>query len=405
MHVRAPGVIPPAADGSVEPRDPDTARRAGRRLAIVIVHYRTPDLAAECVAALRADLPGSEASIVLVDNGSEPEGRERLGALGIEILDPGENLGFAGGVNVGVERSLDAGPKDAIVILNPDVLVRPGCLAALLAELDAGAAAAGPTFFWDRGERLLLPPTERRTRRDELRAAAAHRGGSRADRARAHWRRHARAHWQAGGSLTTPSLSGALLAIRADAWAAVGPFDAEYRLYFEETDWLMRLAARGLESRLVPAARAIHLYAQSALREPASEAWFAASAERFYRRWYGVGFSRLLAAVAPADGGEEIDSLPPLPAEGLDLERLAAGGPAGAPIWIEISPSLAGFPAAAERIERPAGLWRLPEEIAERLPAGRWSLLASDEEGRELGRWELSGGGYQGARAGKRAEF
>ena len=390
MHVRAPGVNSHpdgVAGGSGTPRS--------MRLAIVLVHYQTPDLAAECVAALRADRPGSEAGIVLVDNGSDAEGRERLRGLSIDIVEPGENLGFARGVNLGIERSLEAGSADAIVILNPDVFVRPGCLSALLAELDRGAAAAGPTFFWDRGERLRLPPTERRTRRDELRAAAAHRGGTRADRARGTWRRHAREHWQAVGPFATPWLSGGLLAIRREAWESVGPFDPEYRLYFEETDWLMRLAARGLESRLVPTARAVHLYAQSSLREPAPQAWFEESAERFRRRWYGVGFSRLLAAVAPAE--TSVEPLPPLPPKGLDLEALAAELPAGAKaIWIEISPSVWGFPAAAERIERPNGMWRLPEEIAARLPTGDWSLLASDEAGLELGRWALAsprGGG------------
>ncbi len=361
------------------------------RLAIVIVHYRTPELAEECVAALRADLSLSveiEGRIVLVDNGSDPAGRSRLGRLAVDLVEPGENLGFAGGVNLGVAHSLAAGPVEGLVILNPDVLVRPGCLAALLTELERGAAAAGPTFFWDRGERLLLPPTERRTRRDELRAAAAHRGGARGDRARAHWRRHAREHWQAGGPLSTPWLSGGLLAIRRDAWESVGPFDEGFRLYFEETDWLMRLAARGLASRLVPAARAVHLYAQSALCEPAAEAWFEASAERFRQRWYGTGFSRLLAAVAPSGG--LVDPLPPAPSEGLDLARLGSGRSAAeGPIWIEISPSVWGFPAAAERIEKPTGVWRLPEEILERLPAGSWSLAVSDEEGRELGRWAL----------------
>lgn len=387
MHVRAPGVIAPEADVS---SDPAGECPSPLRLAIVIVHYRTPDLAAECVAALRADSVGSESRIVLVDNGSDAEGKVLLRELGVEVIDPGQNLGFARGANLGVETALAGGPKDAVVILNPDVLVRPGCLAALLAELDRGAAAAGPTFYWDRGERLRLPPTERRTRRDELRAAAAHRGGARADRARAHWRDHAREHWRAAEPLRTPWLSGGLLAIRRDAWESAGPFDEGYPLYFEETDWLMRLAARGLESRLVPAARAVHLYAQSSLREPASQAWFEASAERFRHRWYGVGFSRLLASVAPLEA-ISAEALPPLPLEGLELNALAARLPAdrGA-IWIEVSPSLWGFPAAAERIERPGGLWRLPEEIAERLPAGTWTVLASDETGRELGRWALA---------------
>ncbi len=367
------------------------------RLGIVIVHYRTPELAAECVAALRADSPGSQARIVLVDNGSDEAGRRllhELGGVGVEVLEPGENLGFAGGVNRGVAACLESAsphdPIDALAILNPDVLVRPGCLAGLLSELDRGAAVAGPAFFWDRGELLRLPPTERRTRRDELRAAAARGGAARAARARRHWREHAREHWLAKEPISTPWLSGGLLAFRREAWETVGPFDEGYRLYFEETDWLMRLTERGLASRLVPSARAVHLYAQSALREPAAQLWFEESAERFRHRWYGISFSRLLASQTPRSA--EPEPLPTLSAEGIDLDDLCARRKDGGAIWIEVSPTYQGFPAAAERIETPSGRWCLPAEVTERLPAAPWSALASDDEGRELGRWAISPG-------------
>src|SRR5205807_2507113 len=80
-------------------RDP---RRSSMRLAIVIVHYHTPALAAEAVAALAADLAGAGiaddiADLVLVDNGSDAAGREILERLPVRRLDPGENLGYAGG--------------------------------------------------------------------------------------------------------------------------------------------------------------------------------------------------------------------------------------------------------------------------------------------------------------------
>ncbi|HEX2223145.1 MAG TPA: glycosyltransferase, partial [Thermoanaerobaculia bacterium] len=112
------------------------------RLAVILVHYHTPDLAAAAVAALRADLArpesaGVEAGWILVDNGSDAAGRARLDGLPVERIDPGENLGYAGAVNLGVARSLRTNP-DAFLLLNPDVQVLPGCVPALLGALRSG---------------------------------------------------------------------------------------------------------------------------------------------------------------------------------------------------------------------------------------------------------------------------
>ncbi|HEY4595344.1 MAG TPA: hypothetical protein VIJ02_03005, partial [Thermoanaerobaculia bacterium] len=77
------------------------------RLAVILVHYHTPELAAAAVEALRTDLAGTGAEVEwrLVDNGSDEAGRARLAALPVERIDPGTNLGYAGGVSLGVARS------------------------------------------------------------------------------------------------------------------------------------------------------------------------------------------------------------------------------------------------------------------------------------------------------------
>lgn len=356
------------------------------RLAIVLVHYHTPELAAEAVAALQADLAQSglseQAELLLVDNGSDPAGRKLLESLPVRLVDPGENLGYAGGVNRGVAESRAA----AVVLMNPDVLVLPGCLGALLAELDRGAAIAGPRSYWDRGRRLLLPPAEERTRRCELLALLASRGAGWAARARRRWRRHARRHWLAESPLPSHDLSGSLLALRRSAWERVGPFDAGYRLFFEETDWLLRARAAGLPARYVPAAQAVHLYNQSAAREPRAQAWFEESAVRFRKRHYGAWFHPLLSTAAKLLPAVPLPAPPPVPTQGLDLAAL--GRPF--PLWVEVSPNPTGFPAAAERIER-AGPepWRVPPEIAAQFPSGGLIVQVSDAEGSEVLRRRL----------------
>ncbi len=333
------------------------------RLAVILVHYHTPDLAAAAVEALRADVAGTgvEVEWLLIDNGSDEAGRALLAALPVERIDPGTNLGYAGGVNLGAERST----AEVVMLMNPDVIVQPGCVPALLDALESGADVAGPRFWWDRGRRLLQPPAELRTRREELARMLAGKSSGCAERARRRWRRHARRHWEARGPLPSFSLSGSLLALRRSAWEAVGPFDEGYRLYFEETDWLLRAERRGLAGRYVPAAGAVHLYSRSADREPRAAGWFEESAGRFRRRWYGPRFTGLLEGLdrrLPRRGAVP-SGIPP---EGLELPA----EPSAYPLWVEVSPNPLGFPAAAERIASPPNEpWSLPAEILERVPA------------------------------------
>ncbi len=358
-------------------------------LAIVLVHYRTPGLLVEAVGALQRDLASSrlDAEILVIDNGSEPADRKGWSGLQVRRIDPGANLGYAGGVRCGVEAST----AGRIVAMNPDVLVFEGCLGHLAAELERGAAAAGPQFFWDRERRFFLPPTERRSATAELRAAAARSfPPAFAGAARRAWRRHARRHWEATTPFSSPSLSGALLAFRRDAWMKVGPFDDAFRLYFEETDWLLRLGAAGLVSRFVPAAQAVHLFAQSSVQEPRATAWFAEGERLFRRRHYGAGVANLLDLLsarpplrAPrshrshrwADSLRRSETSPV-----LALRQLSTPRP---PVWVEVALAAAGFPAAGERLAAPAPDWQMADEIWRRLPPGELWIRGVDAAGRE----------------------
>jgi GT2 family glycosyltransferase len=269
--------------------------------------------------------------------------------------------------------------------MNPDVRVLPGCLAALVAALGSGAAAAGPRFYWDEERRMLLPPGEERGRAAELLALLAAHDERWAARARRRWRRHARRHWQALRPVVSHALSGSLLALSRAAWRRVGPFDTGFRLYFEETDWLRRARRLGLPALHVPAAEAIHLHARSAAREPRAGEWFEDSARRFRERHYGRAFTRLLALADLRLPRRPAVRLSALPRRGPDLAGRSF------PLWIEVSPNPTGYPAAAERLDRPPeGGWRLPADVAARLSGAELALQLVDERGRELGRWALS---------------
>jgi N-acetylglucosaminyl-diphospho-decaprenol L-rhamnosyltransferase len=344
-------------------------------LSIAIVQYHTPALAAAAVAAVRretASRAGTE--VIVVDNGSTPEGVEVLRGLDATIVTAAVNHGYAAGINLGLSRTT----RTDVVVMNADVIVGPGCFDALQHELHNGAAVAGPAFHWDRDGRLLLPPTERRDTPGQVLAHMSRRGAKWARQARRRWRRHARRHWMAASSLDSKYLSGALLAFRRDVWDAIGPFDEVFRLYFEETDWLERVARRGWTTRYVPAARAHHLYDSSARQQREATTWFAESAREFDRRYSNPRVSEWITRL-----DRRVDD--PMP------EHVPAGVWAGAPqaavhrpgAWIEISSGVSGYPAAGERVARPSQ-WSMPADVWDHLSSGCYTLRVVSEEGDEL---------------------
>ena len=129
--------------------------------------------------ALRADVAGTglEVDWLLVDNGSDAAGRARLASLPVERIDPGANLGYAGGVNLGVARP-DA---ELVLVMNPDVIVLPGCVPALL-ERPAATAPPSParastgTAAGAAPAPAEMPQPARRSWRGSL-AGRARRGG------------------------------------------------------------------------------------------------------------------------------------------------------------------------------------------------------------------------------------
>lgn len=345
-------------------------------LSIVLVHYHTPELLAPCLEALAAAVAGAElanrAEAVVVDNGGATAELAPVPGLATRILDAGGNRGFAGGVNLGVAATSAAN----VVVMNPDVEVEGATLKELLLALGQGFDVVGPQLVWDRGARLLLPPTEVRSRSAELRRFLAA-GDARAQAAaRRQWRRHARRHWEASGPTPSFELSGAMLLARRQAFERFGSFDEGFFLYFEETEWLRRVRRAGGRAALVPAARARHAFARSSVREPRAAEWFAQSSQRFAEMVWGSGFLRALAQ--RAEGRSASVTEPPWSA------ALRLTGAAG---WVEVSPNPGGFPAAGERLEAgPPRTWQLPPDVVESWPAGTSLYLREvDDDGVERG--------------------
>ena len=142
------------------------------------------------------------------------------------VLPLRENRGFAGGANAGLGRAFADGAEHA-VLLNDDVLVEVGCVEALVAASGQRGAASpridGPPGIAFAGGELELV-----------------RGFGR--------------HVDGAGDY----LSGACLCISRGAWEAVGSFNEELFLYYEDVEWCLRARSHGVPLTVALDARAAH---------------------------------------------------------------------------------------------------------------------------------------------------
>ena len=195
----------------------------------------------DTLAALRS-LPPIEA--ICVDNGSADgsDGVVERELPDVELIRNGANLGFAGGVNVGIRRAFERG-ADWAFLLNNDAVAEPGLEDAL-----ARAAAAYPLagllackVLWEDGKTVQYAGAE-------FNATVGYSG-----------RRTG-----FGGPDTFHELrlvgraDGAALAISREAAERVGLFDEELFAYVEDVDLSLRMRAAGLAVVFVPDAVVRH---------------------------------------------------------------------------------------------------------------------------------------------------
>lgn len=212
-------------------------------VAIVVVTYNSE----ACLGDLLASLTDSgAASIVVVDNGSS-DGTVSVveGFEGVTLVRS-TNVGYAGGVNLGVRAAPVA---DAYLVLNPDLSVRPGLVAALTAALaDPHVGMVVPLVLHSDGRRqdsLRREPTL-------LRAIGLNRTGlpllSEYVTSDEDYRAPRDVDWALGAAVM----------VRRECYESVGPWDESFFLYSEETDFCLRARDAGWTTRFVPDGVVVH---------------------------------------------------------------------------------------------------------------------------------------------------
>ncbi|WP_439499825.1 glycosyltransferase family 2 protein [Bosea sp. (in: a-proteobacteria)] len=215
----------------------------------IVVAYDSAEVLPACLDALA----GEGVPAIVVDNASGDASAKVARAHGATVIVNPRNQGYGRANNQGVA----ACRSPFVLIVNPDLVLQPGAVAALLAAAerytDAGMFAprivepSGRIFIQPRS---LLSPAH-------LNAASA--------------------AVVPDGDACLPFLSGACLLVRREIFLSLGGFDPRIFLFYEDDDLCRRMRDSGHALVHVHAAEAQHARGRSSKPSPA---------RRFNARWH-----------------------------------------------------------------------------------------------------------------------
>jgi N-acetylglucosaminyl-diphospho-decaprenol L-rhamnosyltransferase len=252
-------------------------------LSVVIVSWNVRDVLQTCLESLRPEWERTWAEVIVVDNastdGTPDLVRDHYPA--VRLIANAANRGFGAANNQGMTA---AGGR-YLLLLNPDTVVLPGALEALVAFIEAHprVGLVAPRLLNPDGSlqrnafhfpglvqvALDLFPVHPRLMESALNG------------------RYGREPHAKGPFMIDHPLGAAML-VRREVWEETGGFDEDYFMYAEEVDWCRRIHQAGWTIWQVPAAEIVHYGGQSTRQMPDSmfiELWRARY--RFFRRYHG----------------------------------------------------------------------------------------------------------------------
>lgn len=225
---------------------------------VVVVTYNSARHLPALLDSLAAQHPAGDAAgtrltVVVADNASADDSVQVASAHpGVTVVRTGGNLGYAAGVNAAVRA---APPADALLVLNPDLVLEPDAVARLVSAMRRTGAAVVVPQIRDRDGAVY--PSLRREPTVATAVGDALCGGHLRMRPAA----ASETVWDPDAYEVAHEVewaTGAALLVRRDVLEAVGDWDEQFFLYSEETDFLRRVRDAGGAIWYEPSAHVCH---------------------------------------------------------------------------------------------------------------------------------------------------
>lgn len=198
----------------------------------IICAYGDQPFLARSVERLLAST-GVSVEVIVVDNGSP----DVASVAGATIVSPGYNTGFAGGCNLGAR----AATASTLVFVNSDALVDEHCLTRLHSAAREGDLVGATVLLAEEPEVVNSWGNPVHVLGFSWAGGYGHPASE-----------------VVGGEVA--SVSGAVFAVRRDAYLRLGGMDETYFTYGEDVDISLRAWLAGMRVRVLPDAVAWHHY-------------------------------------------------------------------------------------------------------------------------------------------------
>ena len=230
-------------------------------VSFIIVNWNTCRLLLNCLHSIQQTIIDYTYEVIVVDNGSTDESvqevKKQFGSQ-VVVIENAESRGFARANN----QALRIARGRFIVLLNSDVVLKKGCIKALISFLAAtpSVAIAGPRMVnsdgtlqnsYDNFPTLMTELLNKSLLRTLFPSQYSGKNPS------------------ATSPFEVDSVIGACMAIRGEAIHRTGTLDEDYFFFLEETDWCFRMRKAGWKIFHYPQAEVIHMQGQSKRRSPA----------------------------------------------------------------------------------------------------------------------------------------
>lgn len=230
-------------------------------ISVIIVSWNTRELLRGCLNSIRTAAGSLVHEVIVVDNASTDGSPEMVAKEfpAVTLIQSKENLGFAHGNNLGIERASGSW----LALVNSDVVVHPGCFERLVNYLETHekAGLVGPAVFGGNGKLQLsyrrLPTiwstAFRSLALDNIFSCCFNRGLNQPSYDK---------------PVEVEMLWGCFWVARREAVAEVGGLDERFFFYAEDIDWCKRFGEAGWKVVFVPAATATHFGGSSCAAAP-----------------------------------------------------------------------------------------------------------------------------------------
>jgi hypothetical protein len=216
------------------------------RVTIIILNWNGCHDTLACLQSLAGlDYPAYE--VIVIDNGSTDNSVAVIRATfpQVTLVEAGENLGFVGGNNLGLEQACKMG-SDYALLLNNDTEVAPAFLRKLVdaAEADPTAGAASPIIYYFDTPKVIWS------------------AGGEVDWRHGHTRLVGMGETDDGQFDGKPRpvgfITGCAFLIKMPVYEQVGGLDPRFFAYYEDNEWCLRIHRAGYRILFVPQAKVWH---------------------------------------------------------------------------------------------------------------------------------------------------